>query len=202
MSVHGKRTPPPGSASPGRRTAAVTRKGGRPHPHSVAGPTDRQVTDALASRSRGSGSRPPHAMALVANVQGAAAPFASLLPMLTGGGADSRLDATLTQVRQQLSDCPGGQHSPALAVMVDDFALYHAVLAAMAVLVALVLLAVCVVLWRRLKATSDAGSRRAVKAGITGSAVLAAVVLVIAFENVTSAADSPRALADFFNGAW
>ncbi|MFJ1651039.1 tat (twin-arginine translocation) pathway signal sequence [Streptomyces sp. NPDC088337] len=141
-------------------------------------------------------------VALLANLQGAAAPFASLMPMLTSGGADGELTATLGQVQQQIAVYPEGRHSPALAVMISDFALYHAVLAAMAVIVALAMTGASVVCWRRLRTSSDTRSRRAMKFGGTGSAILAAVVLVIAYANTTTATHSPQALADFFAGGW
>ncbi|AJE41479.1 hypothetical protein [Streptomyces nodosus] len=142
-------------------------------------------------------------VALVANLQGAAAPFASLLPMLTSGGApDGELTATLAQVRQQIAVYPEGRHSPALTVMISDFALYHWVLAGLAAVVALAMAGASVVSWRRLTTSSDARSRRASAFGGVVSAVLAAVVLVIAYANTTNAADSPRALADFFAGGW
>ncbi|MFB7457994.1 tat (twin-arginine translocation) pathway signal sequence [Streptomyces sp. NPDC056188] len=141
-------------------------------------------------------------VALLANLQGAAAPFASLMPMLTTGSADGELTATLDQVQQQIALYPEGRHSPALAVMISDFALYHAVLAAMAAAVALAMAGGSVVLWRRLRTSSDARSRRATKLGGTASAILAAVVLVIAYANTTTAAHSPQALADFFAGGW
>ncbi|MEV8389089.1 MULTISPECIES: tat (twin-arginine translocation) pathway signal sequence [unclassified Streptomyces] len=141
-------------------------------------------------------------VALVANLQGAAAPFVSLLPMLTSDGADDELSATLAQVQQQLAVPPGGQHSPALTLMISEFATYHAVLAGMAALVALALAGASVVLWRRLKTSSDVRARRAMKFGGTASALLAAIVLVIAFANTTNAVDSPQALANFFAGGW
>ncbi|MFF6961597.1 tat (twin-arginine translocation) pathway signal sequence [Streptomyces sp. NPDC008317] len=141
-------------------------------------------------------------VALVANVQGAAAPFASLLPMLTGGGTDRALDGTLTDVRRQLADYPAGQHSPALTVMVNDFAVYHAVLAAMAALVALAAAVGCVLLWRRSRAAADARSKRTMTFGVAAGAAMTLIVLVIAFANASSAAHSPQALADFFAGGW
>ncbi|MFD0343241.1 tat (twin-arginine translocation) pathway signal sequence [Streptomyces sp. NPDC127117] len=141
-------------------------------------------------------------VALVANLQGAAAPFASLLPMLTSGGADGELASALSEVRRQLAVHPGGRHSPALTLMIGEFATYHAVLAAMAALVALVLAGVSVVLWRRPKPSTDARSRHTLKLGGYASALLTAVVLVIAFANTTNAADSSRALAGFFAGGW
>ncbi|RSS57342.1 tat (twin-arginine translocation) pathway signal sequence [Streptomyces sp. WAC01280] len=139
---------------------------------------------------------------LVANIQGATAPFASLLPLLTNGGADGELTTTLAQIRQQLADYPAGPHAPALTAMVSDLALYHAVLAAMAALVTGALAAIAVVQWRQHRATSDGRSRRAVKLGITASVLLSGVVFVVAFANTTTATHSAEALAGLFNGGW
>lgn len=141
-------------------------------------------------------------VALVANVQGATAPFASLLPLLTNGGADGELATTLAQIRQQLADHPAGPHTPALTAMVSDLALYHAVLAAMAALVTVALAAIAVAQWRQHRTTPDARSRRALKLGITTSVLLSGVVLVVAFANTTTATHSPEALAGLFNGGW
>ncbi|MFE0477841.1 tat (twin-arginine translocation) pathway signal sequence [Streptomyces sp. NPDC058947] len=139
---------------------------------------------------------------LVANVQGAAAPFASLLPMLTSGGGDGEAAAGLPGIREQVAGFPTGRHSPALTVMVRDFALYHAVLAAMALVVALALAGVCVVLWRRHRATHEVRSRRGLKLGLAAAATVAGVALVIAVANVSSAAHPPEALAAFLDGGW
>lgn len=139
---------------------------------------------------------------LVANVQGATAPFASLLPLLANGGADGELTTILGQIRQQLADYPAGPHAPALTAMVSDLALYHAVLAAMAALVTVALAAIAVVQWRRHRVTSDGRSRRAMKLGITASVLLSGVVLVVAFANTTTATHSAEALAGLFDGGW
>ncbi|MEW2609792.1 tat (twin-arginine translocation) pathway signal sequence [Streptomyces sp. NPDC047880] len=143
-------------------------------------------------------------VALVANVQGAVAPFASLLPMLTGGDADTdgELAGTLAQMRQQIADHPAEGHSPPLAAMIGDFALYHAVLAAMAATAGLALAGVAAALWRRRRAAPGTRSRRAMKAGVAASALCAALALVIAVANTTSAAHSSQALAAFLDGGW
>ncbi|MEU8775548.1 tat (twin-arginine translocation) pathway signal sequence [Streptomyces sp. NPDC048606] len=144
-------------------------------------------------------------VALVANVQGAAAPFASLLPMLSGGGGDAGVETTVAQAKEQLATYPDGRHSPALIAMIDDFALYHAVLAGMAAVLALALAVATVILWRRRKAhPAPAGTRarRRLTWGVVASATLAAVVLVVAVANAMNAADSPQALAAFFEGSW
>ena len=72
------------------------------------------------------------AAVVMANIQGAVAPFASLISLLPLGSHDKRLIHTLGQVRQGLAAYPGagGRTAPALEAMISDFALYHAALAA------------------------------------------------------------------------
>ncbi|MFH8804609.1 tat (twin-arginine translocation) pathway signal sequence [Streptomyces sp. NPDC017936] len=140
--------------------------------------------------------------ALMANVQGAAAPFASLLPLLTNGGADGELAATLTQVRQQAAAHPSPGHSPALTFMVGEFAVYHAVLAAMAATITCVLAGSSILLWNRSRTSADRHAKQATKLGAAVSALWAAVALVITFSNAMNAANSPQALAHLFTGGW
>jgi hypothetical protein len=71
---------------------------------------------------------------VMANIQGAVAPFASLLPMvMEGAPAD-----TVGQIRRGLADYPGagGRSHAALEVMISDFARYHAAMAVIVVVVA------------------------------------------------------------------
>ncbi|MFD7705433.1 tat (twin-arginine translocation) pathway signal sequence [Streptomyces caelestis] len=140
--------------------------------------------------------------ALMANVQGAAAPFASLLPMLTTGGADGELAATLTQVRQQANAHPSSGHSPVLAFMVREFAVYHAVLATMAGVITCVLAGTGIMLWNRSRASANGQPKHAAKTGAAVSALWATIALVIAFSNAVNAANSPQALARLFAGNW
>ncbi|MEU8663560.1 hypothetical protein [Actinoplanes philippinensis] len=127
------------------------------------------------------------AVALVmANVQGAVAPLASLLPMVAGSGP-------LEPVRADLAGslASGATPAPAVAVLVDDFALYHAAMVVIATVVAVALAAVSVVLWRR--------ARR-------GWAILPAVpallAAVLALANATVAAAPAPALLAFLDGGW
>ncbi|MER7485513.1 tat (twin-arginine translocation) pathway signal sequence [Streptomyces sp. NPDC126497] len=141
-------------------------------------------------------------VALMANVQGAVAPFASLLPMLVNGGAEGELATVLAQVRQQAQAHPGSGHSPAFAFMVGEFAVYHAVLAAMAATVTCVLAGTSIMLWNRSRASADGRSPRATRPGAAVSALWAAAALVITVSNVMNAANSSRALAHLFAGGW
>ncbi|MGW3991652.1 tat (twin-arginine translocation) pathway signal sequence [Streptomyces sp. NPDC004830] len=140
-------------------------------------------------------------VALMANVQGAAAPFASLLPMLTTGGADGELAATLAQVRQQANAQAAPGASPVFAFMVREFAVYHAVLAAMAGVITCVLAGSSIMLWKRSR-VSGGQSKRASSTGAAVTALLAAAAFVIAFSNAANASNSPQALAHLFTGSW
>ncbi|MFD0526419.1 hypothetical protein ACFQ1I_02755 [Kitasatospora arboriphila] len=71
------------------------------------------------------------ALLVMANIQGAVAPFASLLPLLNGS-RDPELAGALGQVREQLADPPAAGCVPALGVMVDDFSRYHLAMAVIA----------------------------------------------------------------------
>lgn len=140
---------------------------------------------------------------LMANVQGAGAPFASLLPMLVDGHpADPALAGTLDQVRQRLAESPA---PPAVDVMVDGFATYHAVMAVVAAVVAAGLMGVSVLAWRRFvraRATADRPARRAVASFAALMLLSSLAVTVVAVANTTVAADPAPALAAFFAGGW
>ncbi len=143
---------------------------------------------------------------VMANVQGAAAPYASLLPLLTAGATGAQLTGTLDQIRRQLAASPNadGHASPALEAMISDFARYHAAMAVIAAIVAAVLIGVSVVLWRRFASAEPSGRRTRRVLGSFGalSALLSLVMIVIAAANATTAADPAPALLAFFEGGW
>lgn len=143
---------------------------------------------------------------VVANLQGAVAPFASLLPMLTAGATGTRLTGTFDQVRRQLAASPGadGRTSPALEVMISDFARYHVALAVLATVVAAVMIVIGVVLWKRFARTerSEPRTRRVLGSFALLSALVSLAVIVIAVANATTAANPEPALLAFFEGGW
>jgi hypothetical protein len=140
---------------------------------------------------------------VVANIQGAVAPFASLISMLTPGSHDKPLIHTIGEVKQGLAGYPGtgGRTSPALEAMVSDFALYHAAVAALAAAVAVILIVMSVVSWRRRARTrsSERRTRRALGRAGVSSALLALAVIVIAVANLGTAMHPAPALLAFFN---
>ncbi|MEV5764027.1 hypothetical protein AB0L34_05550 [Micromonospora sp. NPDC052213] len=143
---------------------------------------------------------------VMANVQGAVAPYASLLPMLTAGETDGELADTLDQVRQRLADSlsAGDQTPPALEVMISDFSRYHVAMAVVAAIVAVVLVGTSVGLWKRVARTapSDRRTRRVLGSFGALSALLSLVVIVVVVANTTTAADPAPALLAFFDGGW
>lgn len=144
--------------------------------------------------------------ALMANVQGAATPFASLFPMLTDGAPDAELAATLDQARQRLAESPGvgGRTPPALEVMISGFSWYHVAMVVIASIVAVVLIGTSVVLWTRFArmGTSDGRERRVVGSFGVLAVVLSLAVIVLVVANATTAADRGPALLALLEGGW
>lgn len=142
--------------------------------------------------------------AVMANVQGAVAPFASLLPMLTGDTTDAGLSDTLEQVRQRLAETPGTTVPPTLQAMISDFARFHAAMAVVAAIVAVVLVGAGVVFWTRFARTrpSDRRTKRVLGSYGVLLVLIAMAFGVVAVANTTTAANPKPALAAFFDGGW
>lgn len=135
-----------------------------------------------------------------ANIQGAMAPFASLLSLLGVEQRGGELAATVDQVRQALAS-PGASHSAALNAIVDDFAFYHAVFAVVAAALAAGFAVVGVTAWRaRRSATTSGGVRRMLGGFGLSSLVLALLILVVALANVSNATAPENGLRIFFGG--
>ncbi|MFJ3493677.1 hypothetical protein ACIPPJ_08745 [Streptomyces sp. NPDC086091] len=149
-------------------------------------------------------------LTVMANIQGAAAPFSSLLPLLPTGARDRELSGTVGEVRRGLAGSAsesGAARPPALTVMVDDFSRYHVAMAVIATVVALtlVVLAVRLVAARRgLTAAhpADLRTRRLLTVFGALTAVTALAVSVVVAANTTTAADPAPALLAFFDGGW
>ncbi|MEW9531167.1 hypothetical protein [Microbispora sp. NPDC049125] len=143
---------------------------------------------------------------VMANVQGAVAPFASLLPMLPAGAPGGELAGTLHQVRRRLAGSliTGDRIPPALDAMISDFSRYHVAMAVIAAIVAAALIVASVVSWRRFAATESPGTRTKGLLGAFGvlSASLSPAVIVVAVANATTAADPAPALSAFFQSGW
>ncbi|MFI9507798.1 hypothetical protein [Nocardia sp. NPDC052566] len=138
-------------------------------------------------------------LAVMANIQGVAAPFSSLLPMLGVGEAEGELGETVDQVRQRLADSSDGRP---LDVMIGDFARYHVAMAVIAAIVAVVFLGTSVLLWKRFAGTSDRRARW-VFGSFGALSVLSSLAMCgVVAANTMAAVHSASALLGFFNGGW
>ncbi|MFI6587850.1 hypothetical protein [Embleya sp. NPDC050493] len=146
------------------------------------------------------------AVTTVANIQGAVAPFASLLSMLPTGARDGELAATLDQVRQRLAAPSGAgeQTPPPLDMMIDDFARYHLAMAVLGAVLAVVLIGMSAVSWRRYARTASSDRRTRRLSGAFGvlTVLSSLVLIVVAVVNTGNATDPRPGLAAFFEGGW
>jgi hypothetical protein len=137
----------------------------------------------------------------MANIQGAIAPFASLLPMVPVGATDGQLADTLGQVRAHLAD---SQPTAPLDVMISDFARYHAAMAVIGAVVAAVVIGISVWFWKKFAtmASSDWLTRRVLGSFGFLTALVSVLLIAVVVANATTAADPEPALSDFFDGGW
>lgn len=131
---------------------------------------------------------------VMANVQGALAPFASLSTMLpTSRGSDS-----VAQIRQQVAT---GHRGPVAQAMLDDYVRYHVVMVVAAAVVAAVLVVVNVVLWRRFAMTAKPARLVFGSFGVVAT-VAAMAVLVVLAANASTVADPVPGLLGLFDGGY
>ena len=137
---------------------------------------------------------------VMANVQGAIAPFASLLPMIVSG-SDPAVTSAMDQARAELGQGAGAATPEALAAMVHGVTVFHVVLAVLATAVGLGLVSGAVILWRRRRSAPP--SARRVLTGLSVAAVVGSLAfLVLALANVSTAARPAAALLALLAGSW
>lgn len=143
---------------------------------------------------------------VMANIQGAMAPFSSLMPMLLEGPPDATVAGTLAQARQQLtgSHRTGGHTPPALDAMISDFAWYHAAMAGISAVAVVALLVLSVTFWRRFARAGSTARRTRRVLGYFGalSALSALIMAVVLVANTGVAMDPAPALLGLFNGSF
>jgi hypothetical protein len=144
------------------------------------------------------------AVLVIVNIQGAVAPFASLISLLPLGTPNAQLTATIGQVRQHLAGYPGtgGRTPPALEAMVSSFALYHAALVVLLAILAIALAGLSVASWRKRARTGSSERRVRRTLALAGviSALLSLAVIAVALANLGTAMHPAPALLAFFNG--
>jgi hypothetical protein len=144
------------------------------------------------------------AVLVMANVQDVVAPFASLISLLPVGSSNAPFADTVGQVKKGLAGYPGtgGRTPPALDAMVSGYALYHATLVALLALLAVALIGLSVLAWRKRARTGS--SERRIRRTLAWAGILPAVpllaVVVIALANLSNAAHPAPGLLAFFAG--
>ena len=143
---------------------------------------------------------------VMANIQGAVAPFASMLPMVGERSGEPDAGQPLDPVARQLADSlTAGATRPApLEAIVVEFSRYHAAMALVAAAAAVVLLGLGVLLWRKRSRTarSSPRTRRVLASFGALAAITAMLMLVLAAANAGTASDPAPALLAFLRGGW
>ncbi|MFE3189716.1 hypothetical protein ACFXHA_11955 [Nocardia sp. NPDC059240] len=141
---------------------------------------------------------------VLANIQGALAPFSSLLPMLMDDESNPDLATAIDQARTQADAYPSTRTQPATQVMIDDFAWYHLIMAVLTGLVAVAALAAIMLSWRRFRRTdpTDRSTRRTLLSFTIATLLLTLTMLVVATANALTTATPAPALAALLNGGW
>lgn len=139
---------------------------------------------------------------LMANVQGALAPFASLLSVLPTTTANRSFAPTLGEIRDALGQraISGRAGPPPLERMIDAFVGYHAVLAALAGALAVLAAAVVVrsLARRRQLAGAFGPTAGPSRIALAGCALLCVAAAVLCLANVSTALRPVPALRDAF----
>jgi hypothetical protein len=143
------------------------------------------------------------AVVVMATIQGALAPFSSLVSLLPVGHGDPALTRSASQIQHDLAEHQALPRPPAtLSAIIDDFQRYHAVLAAQAAILAVVLVGLSMLMWRRAPTAGRAVPRAKplLRLLATAFALLTAIVLVVGAANVSTALNPDPAVRLFFGG--
>lgn len=161
------------------------------------------TTAAVASASAVTALAFGSVLVVMATIQGALAPFSSLVSLLSVGHGDSALTESAVQIQHDLAEHQVMLHAPAtLGAIIDDFQRYHAVLAAQAAILAGVLIGLSMLMWRRAPTVGRAVplAKALLRLLATAFALLTAIVLVIGAANVSTALNPDPALRLVFGG--
>ncbi len=141
-------------------------------------------------------------LVVMATIQGALAPFSSLVSLLPVGHGDPALTASAGQIQHDLGHQALPRTPTTLGAIIDDFQRYHAVLAAQAAILAVVLIALSTLMWRRAPTAGRAVPRAKplLRLLATAFTLLTAIVLVVGAANVSTALNPDPALRLFFGG--
>src|SRR5262249_26505897 len=139
----------------------------------------------------------------MATLPGELPPFSSLVSLLPIGRGDPALTASAGQIQHDLAEHRAVPRAPAtLDAIIDDFQRYHAVLAAQAAILAVVLIGLSVLMWRRAPTAGRAVPRAKTLLQLLAAAfaLLTVLVLVVGYANPSTALNPDPALRLVFGG--
>ena len=142
-------------------------------------------------------------LVVMATIQGSLAPFSSLVSLLPIGHGDPALTESAGQIQHDLSEHQVLSRTPApLGAIIGDFQRYHAVLAAQAAVLAVALIGLSVLMWRRSNTAGRAVPRAKplLRLLATAFALFTVIVLVVDAANVSTALNPGPALRLVFGG--
>jgi hypothetical protein len=142
-------------------------------------------------------------LVVMATIQGALAPFSSLVSLLPVGHGNPALTGSVSQIQHDLAEHQAVPRTSAtLGAIIADFQRYHAVLAAQAAILAVVLIGLSVLMWRRAPTAGRAVPRAKALLRLlaTAFALLTVVVLVVGAANISTALNPDPALRFVFGG--
>lgn len=143
---------------------------------------------------------------VVVNIQGAAAPYTSVLSLMPVGAPHGQLAGTLTQVRQRLADSQetGHRTPPAIDVMISDFARYHEAVVVMSVILTIAFIGLSFMLWKRFAGTgpSDRRARRTWGWFGASSTVFSFGAIILFMANLSNMENPTKGLMGFFAGGF
>ena len=142
-------------------------------------------------------------LVVMATIEGALFPFSSLVSLLPVGHSDLALTESAGQIQHDLAEYQALHRTPApLGAIIGDFQRYHAVVAAQAALLAVVLIGLSLLMWRRAPAAGRAvpRARPLLRLLATACALFTAIVLVVGAADLSTALNPDPALRLVFGG--
>ena len=161
------------------------------------------TTAAVASASAVTALAFGSVLVVMATIQGALTPFSSLISLLPIGHGDPALTGSSDQIQHYLAGHQALPRTPApLGAIIADFQRYHAVLAVQATTLAVALIGLTVLTWRRAPTAGRPLPRAKplLRLLATAFALLTVIVLVVDSANFSTALNPDPALRLVFSG--
>lgn len=136
---------------------------------------------------------------LTANIQGAIAPWTSIMGMLPSAASDPAVAAAQREVSASLAN---GAQSPAVDALINDFVIYHAVMVGVGLVTCAGLVVAMVLVWRARRRTPrvQRRQRRVLGVGLFGLLTVLGFFALVTAANLSTVLKPVPALIGAFNG--